>query len=483
MIFLTIKADDPEPGVFRLKNRAVTHGNKDSEKFDIPSDAEVAGLFCVRVLLLFCTLQHWNLVHVDIKKAFMQSHTFSREVYVVPPKSWLLTVVWKLLKKPVYGLVDACRAWHRTLNEFLLSYGFRRIHPDLPQLFLIRSPTDQIQLIVAVVVDDILIGGMRCNIEHFASALSSRFEIGKISSFGSDISFDGGQISQVWNPDGSLVSTTFSMHRRLQSVLPLSISRERRKQFDDAASVIEVRDFRRLAGQLSFIGMATVPAACYVASFLQQQVGSLRVQDCVVANTLLKSLQSLPGILRYVPCDTVDLPSDLRLFAFVDASHKSTVAYGQTGILHMICPSPDCRAPMLPLHWISRKQRRVSSSSYGAEVLAAELACSSSVQLADALGILFAHRFPRTILTDSRGLWTALDSLVKAQSFRLVASTSVIRDYLESGRIDNLFWIRGITNLADALTKHSRFPALQAVVSRNVLEPALLQDLAVASTL
>jgi hypothetical protein len=65
----TVKPDDPSPGIFRLKNRAIIRRNKDQEKNEIPSDAEVATLFCVRLCLLFATLKQWSVRHVDINRS------------------------------------------------------------------------------------------------------------------------------------------------------------------------------------------------------------------------------------------------------------------------------------------------------------------------------------------------------------------------------------------------------------------------------
>jgi hypothetical protein len=469
--FFVVKADDPTPGAFRLKNRAVIHGNRDRERLEVPSDAEVAGLLCVRVLLLFASLRHWHLRHVDIKGAFMQSHDFDRSVYVIPPRSWEEQAIWRLIK-PVYGLVDSCRAWQRTLDEFLLSYGLCRIHPIFPQLFVFRTHSKLISLIVCVVVDDLLVTGMAEAIEAFVGSVARRFTVGKLSNHGEMVTFAGGQINQVWSSSGILESTSLSMTHKLTVVEPLAIARDRRKAFNSCASPAEARSYRRLAGQLSYIGMAVLPPASYVASWMQQKLGDLRVSHCLEANRLLKQLRSLPCFIRFLPLPGGAEP--LKLLTMVDASHSSRSAYGQTGALTFLFPSPS--GPILPVAWISHKQRRVSSSSYGAEVLAAEAGCALTLSLAAGLELLFDDGIPSVVLTDSRGLWTALQSLGRSVPFRLMASTALIQEHVDRGAIHRLLWIQGKNNLAESLTKSSRFAELQPVLARNVLSDDLCAD-------
>jgi Reverse transcriptase (RNA-dependent DNA polymerase) len=479
--FFTVKADDPTPGAFRLKNRAVIHGNKDRDKFAVPSDAETAALLCVRLLLLTATLQEWRLRHVDIKGAFMQSHDFIRDVYVIPPRAWGERGIWKLLK-PVYGLVDACKAWHHTLDEFLLAYGLCRIHEVFPQLFVLRDASGTLVLIVAVVVDDLLLSGRPAEMDRFLHGVCSRFTVGKISSPGASLNFAGGHVHQHWTADGRLRETTFSMKQKLQAIEPVPLSRARRKQFAAPTMPDETRLFRRLAGQISYVGLATVPPASFVSSWMQQQLTDLRVSHVVESTRLLKDLQSLPGHIRYMPyaSGTFDC-ANLRLLCFVDASHNVNAAYGQTGFVVFIA-STNVAMPVLPLHWASHRQRRVSASSYGAEILAAEFGCELSLSLLPGLALLFRAPLPCTLATDSRGLWTALHAIERPLSFRMRASTTNIREFLERRRIAGLLWIPGRTNLADSLTKRSRFGVLQCVLTSNCLPTDLVADLRRAQT-
>jgi hypothetical protein len=207
---------------------------------------------------------------------------------------------------------------------------------------------------------------------------------------------------------------------------------------------------------------------------MQQQLPDLGVHHIVESTRLLKDLQSLPGYLRFEP--TASDLAGMELLTFVDASHHSNAAYGQTGFICLLALA-NKDATVLPLHWVSKRQRRVSTSSYGAEILAAESGCALSLRLLSGLELLFGANLPCKLATDSRGLWTALQSLEKPVSFRMRASTSAIRDHVERNRLAAILWIPGKDNLADSLTRRSRFALLQTVVSHNRLPTELASHL------
>ena len=54
----------------------------------------------------------------------MQGKPIERNVFVCPPKEFNDGQLWKL-KKNVYGLNDAAKAWYWKLRELLLSLGMK----------------------------------------------------------------------------------------------------------------------------------------------------------------------------------------------------------------------------------------------------------------------------------------------------------------------------------------------------------------------
>lgn len=88
----------------------------------------VARMGTVRVLLALAAHSHWEAHHMDVKSAFLNGE-LSEEVYVAQPPGYLVTGeearVLKL-KKALYGLRQAPRAWYGKLDESLTALGFMR---------------------------------------------------------------------------------------------------------------------------------------------------------------------------------------------------------------------------------------------------------------------------------------------------------------------------------------------------------------------
>ena len=94
---------------------------------------------------------------MDVKNAFLNGY-INEEVYVKQPPSFEDDKepdhVYKL-KKVLYGLKHAPRAWHERLRDFLLSKGFMMGKVDTT-LFIKKIGKDL--FVLQIYVDDIIFG-------------------------------------------------------------------------------------------------------------------------------------------------------------------------------------------------------------------------------------------------------------------------------------------------------------------------------------
>ena len=94
---------------------------------------------------------------MDVKSTFLNGYV-SEEVYVVQPKGFINPVhsdhVYKL-RKTLYVLKQALRAWYERLSTYLLQQGYQRGIAD-QTMFIYRQGTDF--LIVQIYVDRIIFG-------------------------------------------------------------------------------------------------------------------------------------------------------------------------------------------------------------------------------------------------------------------------------------------------------------------------------------
>ncbi|GKC94781.1 retrovirus-related pol polyprotein from transposon TNT 1-94, partial [Tanacetum coccineum] len=123
------------------------------------SFAPVARMEAIRIFLAYFTHKLFIIFQMDVKTAFLHG-SLMEDVYVCQPEGFIdvdhPSHVYKL-KKALYGLKEAPRAWYDELLKFLLQNKFKNgtIHPTL----FIRCFDDDI-LVVQVYVEDIIFGSI-----------------------------------------------------------------------------------------------------------------------------------------------------------------------------------------------------------------------------------------------------------------------------------------------------------------------------------
>lgn len=90
--------------------------------------APVARLDTVRVILAIAANRRWQVHHLDVKSAFLNGE-LEEDVYVAQPEGFIVKdkehLVLKL-RKALYGLRQAPRAWNMWLDRSLKQLGFTR---------------------------------------------------------------------------------------------------------------------------------------------------------------------------------------------------------------------------------------------------------------------------------------------------------------------------------------------------------------------
>ncbi|KAI3745947.1 hypothetical protein L6452_08359 [Arctium lappa] len=176
---------------------------------------------------------------MDVKSAFLYG-SIEEEVYVCQPPGFenpsYPDRVYKL-KKTLYGLHQAPRAWYDTLSSYLLENGFERGVID-KTLFIKRKKKDI--LLVQIYVDDIIFGSTRDNMcKEFEELMHQRF---KMSSMGELTFFLGLQVQQ--KSDGIFIYSK-----------PASTPMETHKQItaDLEGEDMDVHHYRSIIGSLMYL--------------------------------------------------------------------------------------------------------------------------------------------------------------------------------------------------------------------------------------
>jgi hypothetical protein len=119
--------------------------------------APVARLEAIRILLSYACAHNIKLYKIDMKSAFLNGY-INELVYIEQPPGFEddknPNHVYKL-RKALYGLKKAHRAWYERFRDFLLSKGFKMGKVDTT-LFTKKIGNDL--FVLQIYVDDIIFG-------------------------------------------------------------------------------------------------------------------------------------------------------------------------------------------------------------------------------------------------------------------------------------------------------------------------------------
>nr|GEU47957.1 hypothetical protein [Tanacetum cinerariifolium] len=142
--------------VIMNKAMLVAQGHIHEEGIDyVEVYAPVARIEAIRLFLAYASFKDFIVYQMDVKSAFLY-RKIEEEVYVCQPPKFkdpdFPDKVYKV-KKALYGLHQALRAWYETLSIYLLDDGFKRGQID-KTLFIKRNQGD---ILLVQVYDDYII--------------------------------------------------------------------------------------------------------------------------------------------------------------------------------------------------------------------------------------------------------------------------------------------------------------------------------------
>ncbi|KAJ9557282.1 hypothetical protein OSB04_011896 [Centaurea solstitialis] len=242
--------------VIKNKARLVAQGYTQEEGIDYDGVfAPVARIEAIRLFLVFASFKQFKVFQMDVKSAFLYGK-IEEEVYVCQPPGFedpkFPDKVYKL-RKALYGLHQAPRAWYDTLSTYLLENQFERGVID-KTLFIKKKGSDL--LLVQIYVDDIIFGSTKEEMcKEFEALMHKKF---KMSSMGELTFFLGLQVKQ--KEDGILINqskyvkdmlTKFGFLDSKSASTPM----ETHKQLtaDVEGEEVDVHQYRSMIGSLMYL--------------------------------------------------------------------------------------------------------------------------------------------------------------------------------------------------------------------------------------
>nr|AAK26118.1 putative gag-pol polyprotein [Oryza sativa Japonica Group] len=169
---------DEAGAVIKHKARLVARGFVQQEGVDFDDAfAPVARMESVRLLLALAAQEGWRVHHMDVKSAFLNGD-LKKEVYAHQPPGFVIPSKENKvlrLRKALYGLWQAPRAWNAKLDSTLKQMGFQQSSHEAA---VYRRGKDGNALLVGVYVDDLVITGTKeAEVEAFKEEMKATFQM------------------------------------------------------------------------------------------------------------------------------------------------------------------------------------------------------------------------------------------------------------------------------------------------------------------
>ena len=418
------------------KARLVVRGFEE-DSLNIQKDSPTCSREALRLSLAVASSKCWNVHSLDIKSAYLQGEPIDREIYLYPPPEFNDGRLWKL-KKTVYGLCDAARAWYKTVVKELIELGLSMCKLD-PSLFYMVQQNELIG-IICVHVDDFF----WCGTDHFQKTimirLSDKFAVG--SSEMSNFKYLG---LNVRSSSNAIIVDQNEYAAALKSI-PISQLRAGNKCMELTGK--EKEEYRALIGQLSWLSTQTRPDIAFETCELHVSLKSATINDLTRLNKLVNRVKSSPLDIGFPKLGSLEA---CHIEAYCDASYANVQnGKSQGGFIIFVMNQQGMRCPV---YWQSRAIRRVVKSTLAAETLALVECAETAAYISLILQELTAIKLKIVCKVDNKSLVDAIYSSKNVEDRRLRVDIAVIKDMVERHELQEVIWVSTKLQLADSLTK------------------------------
>ena len=426
-----------------VKARLVARGFEEKSN-DARTDSPTRSRQSLRIAFVVASTMSWKIQSLDITSAFLQGNVIERNVYLKPPpEANSGRTVWKL-KRCIYGLNDAPRAWYERVKSELIQLGGKlSLYDDA--MFLWHDQECNIIGLIVTHVDDFIYAGTEQWHYEVSGQVKQNFKISAQATG----SFRYVGLNVVQMAEGIFVD----QKAYIQGLQPINLKSERMQCKDDVLTAEEKSQLRSLSGELLWATSQTRPDCSYYSCVVSNYGKEPTVREIVTANKAVKTIKSRDVRLSF---PSLGDPDKIQVITFSDASHANLPSGASQGGFIVFLSGG---GRVLPFMWQSKKLNRVTKSPLASETMELADAADAGHLTAVIVKEVFALSTEPAVkcYTDSKSLIEHLKTSHVIQDSRLRVDVARMREMIELNEC-TMEWINGEEQLADPLTKAGASP-------------------------
>jgi transposase InsO family protein len=438
---------DPDGNIIKHKARLVAKGYAQREGVDFDEVfAPVARIETVRLLIALAAQNGWQVHHMDVKSAFLNGDLVE-EVFVQQPPGFVVKngsgKVLKL-KKALYGLRQAPRAWNSRLDSELVKLGF--VRNPLEHAVYRRAEKDG-YLLVGVYVDDLIITGPnKDTLEAFKKEMMASFSMSDLGLLTYYLGIQVEQRKGVTTLCQSAYTLKILEQAGMTGCNSYHVPMENRLKLtkNDKSPPVDKTKYRSIIGSLRYL-VNTRPDIAFAVGIVSRYMEEPRASHWSAVKQILRYLS---GTVNY-GC----------MYKKLDSSQLELVGFSDSDLAGDIDDRKSTSGSVFLLGsnlvtWVSQKQRVVALSSCEAEYIASANAACQGIWLSRLLGELLGTQAPKVkLLVDNKAAISLSKNPVHHdRSKHIDTRYHFIRDCVDRGEVD-IDHVSTNEQLADILTK------------------------------
>lgn len=428
-----IVTEKREEGKRICKARLVARGFEEKNK-EMKTDAPTCSPEILKLCLSVMMMKNWECQTIDIKTAYLQGDVIDRDLYIRPPVETGSKGIWKL-KKTIYGLKDAAKAWYEKVKKIVEELGGTKSILD-NIVFFWKNKKNELIGIMCAHVDDFCFGGSEEFQKKVIGGLLGKLKIGAREK--RDFKYIGVNVRQeseeIWMEQKSYVKS-------------IRIPDVKRFNGDRKLKIAEMKEYRSLIGQLNWVAQHTRPDIGFSVSDMSSSFQEGTTSDM---RGLVKLANSVKEREVQIKLERLEEGKE-RWEVYSDASFGN-IGNSQSQMGYIISLIDD-EGRKCPIQWKSMRIKRVAKSTIEAEALSLGEAAEAAIYLNKIWEEIVGRQISVVVKTDSKTLESALKATTGVKSRRLRIDIAAVKEMIAVGEVEEIEWVSGKNQVADVLTK------------------------------